>query len=73
MKSFKNMMLRYYLMMAVIIVAGFTGQWWLALLGLPIFLMAIMGVGLGSGKESTEAKVRQLEPTMTEELNKKVS
>jgi len=30
-------------MMAVIIAGGFTGQWWLAVLGLPLFLRGITG------------------------------
>jgi hypothetical protein len=49
MKAFElnlgTMLLRYYLMMLVILAAGFTGQWWLAALGLPIFLSTILGLG----------------------------
>ncbi len=40
-----TMMMRYYLMMAIIIVAGFTGTWLLAYLAVPVFLSAILGVG----------------------------
>ena len=37
---------RFYLMMAIIIVAGFTHMWWLCLLALPVFFSALMGVEL---------------------------
>ena len=38
--------LRLILMMAVVIIGGFTGQWWIGLLALPIFLSALLGVAL---------------------------
>lgn len=41
--SFGEIVINYVFMMAVIIVAGFIGQWWLALLGLPLFLRGLMG------------------------------
>ncbi len=50
--NFVNVLVRFYLMMAVVIVAGFTGFWPLALLALPVFLTAI----LGFGKEKTQTK-----------------
>ncbi len=37
---------RFYLMMAIILIAGFTHQWWLCLLALPVFFSALMGVEL---------------------------
>ncbi|MEM8908574.1 MAG: hypothetical protein AAGD05_12055 [Bacteroidota bacterium] len=37
---------RFFLMMAVIIAAGFSGYWGWAILGLPIFLSAILGVSV---------------------------
>lgn len=49
--SLSGLMWRYYLMMAVILIGGFTGMWWLALLGLPIFITAICGIRL-SGKRN---------------------
>ncbi|MFK7773117.1 MAG: hypothetical protein AB8F94_13300 [Saprospiraceae bacterium] len=39
-----TVMMRFYLMMAVVIVAGFSGYWLIALLALPIFLSTIMGI-----------------------------
>ena len=51
-----TMLLRYYLMMAVVIAAGFLGNWWIALLALPIFLSTILGVVIKFGKDSKSAK-----------------
>ena len=36
--------LRFYLMMAVVIIAGFTGYWLMGFLALPIFISVMMGV-----------------------------
>lgn len=41
--SIQECVVSYFLMMAVIIAGGFTGQWWLAVLGLPLFLRGITG------------------------------
>ena len=40
--GFAGVVIRFYMMMAVVLIAGFSGQWWLALLALPIFLSAIL-------------------------------
>lgn len=42
--SIGTIVLRFYLMMGVIIVAGFSGYWLTAFLALPIFLSIMMGV-----------------------------
>ena len=39
-----TLILRFYLMMAIVIGAGFLGQWWLAILSLPVFFSALMGI-----------------------------
>lgn len=44
--SLETLMIRFYLLMLVVIVAGFTGLWWLAFLALPIFFSALMGMTL---------------------------
>ncbi len=50
-------LLRYYLLMALPIVGGFTGQWWIGLFALPVFLSAITGLKITlKGKESTAVK-----------------
>ena len=45
--SFDKLLVRFYLLMLVVLVAGFTGLWWLAMLALPIFFTALMGITLG--------------------------
>lgn len=44
--SIKNAIYRFYLMMAVVILAGFTGIWAVAILALPIFLSIMAGMGI---------------------------
>ena len=39
-----KLILRFYLMMAIIIAAGFTGQWWIAPLGFFVFIGCITGM-----------------------------
>lgn len=41
--SIQECVVTYFLMMAVIIIGGFTGQWWLTAFGLPLFLRGITG------------------------------
>lgn len=61
MKPFKlnvgTLLLRYYLMMMVILAAGFSGQWWLAILALPIFLSTLMGVSFGKAAENHKGSI----------------
>lgn len=45
--SLGAMLMRYYLMMMIVVAAGFTGHWWLSALALPVFLSTIMGVRFG--------------------------
>ena len=49
-----TMMLRFYLLMAVVIVSFFIGQPWLSILALPIFLSAIMGVRFSSSMRAKQ-------------------
>ena len=53
--NFETVIKRFFLMMAVVIIGGFTGQWWLAVLALPIFLSAMMSVKF-SDKKPTSGK-----------------
>lgn len=50
--SIDKIVFRYFLMMAAVIVGVFTGQFWLAALGLPIFLSAILGLSFTSSKKA---------------------
>ncbi len=42
--SLTEAVVRYYVMMGVVLLGGFTGMWWISLFGLPIFLTAILGM-----------------------------
>jgi len=42
--SLATLIFRFYLMMAIIIIAGFSGLWILSVLALPVFFSALMGV-----------------------------
>ena len=57
----ETVILRYYLMMLVVIAGGFLGSWLIALLALPIFLSAILGISFQfNKKEETKNKVKPL-------------
>lgn len=64
--SIATVILRFYLMMLVVIVAGFIGQWWLAILALPIFLSIMTGMSF-SLKANQEGKIRTLNPQQKSE------
>lgn len=57
--SIGTVILRFYLMMMIVVVAGFVGQWWLAALALPVFLITILGVCFGKA-ENTDASIKTL-------------
>ena len=44
--NFGTVLLRFYLMMGVVIAAGFSGYWLVGLLALPIFLSIMLGISL---------------------------
>ncbi len=44
--SVGTLILRYYLMMLIVLIAGFMGQWWLTIFAFPIFASAILGIKL---------------------------
>ena len=48
--SITTLMLRFYLLMAVVIVAFFAGSPWLAFLALPIFMSALLGIQFNKGR-----------------------
>lgn len=61
-----TVIIRFFLMMAVIIVGVFTGQAWLTVLGLPIFLSIMLGIGLKKDTTAAQAGVaRKLEQKST--------
>ena len=54
--SLTGMVIRFYLMMVVVITAGFTGIWAIALLALPIFISGMVGMSVGKSKVEPVAK-----------------
>lgn len=67
--SIGGVVIRFFLMMAVIIAGVFTGMHWLTILGLPIFLTALMGVSLTS-PSPIEAKTGQIKVSEKSNLKK---
>ena len=67
--SIGGVVVRFFLMMAIIIVGVFTGMPWLTVLGLPIFLSALMGVSIG-GSANAEAKTSKMKVSENAKLKK---
>lgn len=55
--SFHHTILRYYLMMAVSIVAVYTHQSWLILLAFAVAVSAVLGMRIGPSEEKRKPKV----------------
>ncbi len=58
--SFGSVIFRYYLMMAVVLIGGFTGYWGFALLAIPIFLSAILGLKIQYLPKENSKRIKQL-------------
>lgn len=56
-----TLILRFYAMMAVVLIGGFSGQFWIMGLALPIFLSAMMGIKIGGRKKEVISKKRNLQ------------
>lgn len=50
--SLTSVLLRFYLMMAIVLVAGFTGVWWLAGFAGPVFVSVMIGLQLWPTKNN---------------------
>ena len=48
--GFAGVVVRFYLVMAIVIAAGFVGQWWLALFALPVFISTLLGMAIQQDK-----------------------
>lgn len=48
--NFATLILRFYLLMGIVIVAFFIGYSWLAMLSLPVFFISLMGVSFKRNK-----------------------
>gem|GEM_PF-2543958 len=42
--SVSTMIIRFYLMVIIVIIAGFLHQWWLSLVGGAIFMTSLLGL-----------------------------
>lgn len=42
--SVATLMIRFYLMMGIVVLAGFSGFWLISVLSLPVFFSALMGI-----------------------------
>ena len=61
--SVSTIVIRFFIMMAVIIAGVFTGQYWLVVLGLPIFLSGMLGIGFKTKNEDVkDAKRSNIQP-----------
>ena len=58
--SLGTVVLRYYLLMLIVIAAGFSGQPIIGLLALPVFLSALLGITIKFGNNKKSRKIRQL-------------
>lgn len=49
--SISTMLLRFFLMMFIVIIAGFIGQWWLAAVGGVLFIVSLLGITWGKDEK----------------------
>jgi hypothetical protein len=49
--TIETIVIRFFLLMAIVIAAGFTGQWWFSVFALPILLSAMAGVSFKYDKK----------------------
>ncbi len=55
-----EMVFRYYAMMAVIIIAGFSGQWWLSIVAFVLFFAALTGAKIRDEESQKDGKMIQI-------------
>ena len=66
--SFAQVVIRFYLMIAIALIAGFANIPWLGLLCVPIFLSAMMGIKFDPGaknKNTASPKILTSKPVMS--------
>ena len=56
--SLTTVMIRFYLMMAVVIIGLFTGLNWMAFLALPLFLSIMLGATFKTKKATKAAQIK---------------
>ncbi len=67
--SFGTVVQRYFLMMFIVILAGFIGQWWLSILAFPVVISAICAISFGKPSESGKSEKTTLRPTNQQSLS----
>lgn len=45
------MIIRFYIMMAIILFAGFTDNWWLSIFAFVIFFATLLGLKVDTGRK----------------------
>jgi len=55
--DFAGVLIRFYFLMAVVLIGGFSGLWWIALFALPIFISAITGLKISYIKPVSTTQV----------------
>lgn len=63
-----TVVLRYYLMMLIVIIAGISGQIWLSALAFPVFLSAILGVKFQFNSQVAKANKETMERRLTKKI-----
>jgi hypothetical protein len=61
---------RFYLMMGVMVIAGFSGYWLIALLALPIFFSIIMGISFTKNEEEISSELKSAKYTSLSSTSK---
>jgi hypothetical protein len=62
--SFSSLIMRFYLLMLIVIVAGFSGYWMIGLLALPVFFTALMGIQF-----NRKITAKQTQPAAQQDMN----
>lgn len=57
--NFTTLILRFYLLMGIVIGSFFAGLPWLAILSLPVFLSAMMGVSFSKIRFSYKTRIAE--------------
>jgi len=66
-------LLRYYLLMAIAIIAGFSGQYWIGIFCLPVFISAITGMKVYRSQPTEVAKTAKIVNMKSTTSDKKVA
>ncbi|MEM9920283.1 MAG: hypothetical protein AAF990_19460 [Bacteroidota bacterium] len=54
--SLGSLIMRYYLIMAIVIGAGFSGMWYLGIIALPLLISTILGMSISWGSKKAVSR-----------------